>query len=183
MKSYLITDPKYYKDTNSFEKYLISIYQNKKPSFACFRDKSNKDFDTFAEIFVKISKYFEIEKILINQNIQTALKFKAHGVHLTSSQFNQIEYAKEQGLYVIISTHSKKEALLAKKLGADAITFSPIFKTPNKGEPKGIKELKRVVKEVDIKCFALGGIVGEREINLCKKSGCYGFASIRYFTK
>ena len=183
MKSYLITDPKYYKDTKSFKEYLISIYKNKKPSFASFRDKINQDFDTFAEIFVKISKYFQIEKILINQNIQAALKFKAHGVHLTSSQFNQIEYAKKRGLYVIISTHSKEEALLAKKLGADAITFSPIFKTPNKGEPKGIEELKKVIKEIDIKCFALGGIVGEREIEICKKSGCYGFASIRYFIK
>ncbi len=183
MKSYLITDPKYYRDLESFEKYLIKIYQKHKPSFASFRDKKNKNFDLYAQKFVKISKLFGIEKILINNSIDTALKYNAHGVHLTSSQFNEIEYAKKLGLYVIISTHSKKEAKLAQMLGADAITYSPIFYTPNKGEPKGIENLKSLLKEISIACFALGGIVTQKEVDLCKQSGCYGFASIRYFVK
>lgn len=183
MKSYLITDPKYYKDIESFEKYLIKIYSSKRVDFACFRDKKNVFFEKYAKIFVRISKHFSIEKIIINKNIETAQLVKAHGVHLTSSQFSQIPYSKSLGLFTIISTHSLEEAVLAKNLGADAVTYSPVFYSPGKGEPKGEEKLKEVVTKSGIKCFALGGIVSEKEIKICKNCGCYGFASIRYFVK
>ncbi len=183
MKSYFITDPKYYQDTDSFERYLRQVYTYKKPSFAAFRDKKNKNFELFAEKFVKISKYFQIEKVLINKEIEIAKNLKADGVHLTSLQFDKIKYAKDLGLFVIISTHSKEEAKIAKELGADAITYSPIFPTPGKGTPKGTEDLKALLKTIKIKCFALGGIVSDKEVELCKECGCYGFASIRYFVK
>jgi len=183
LKSYLITDPEYYNDITSFTDYLTDIYQNKKPSFAVFRDKTGKNFEETAKNFITVSKYFSIEKILINKDIELAKKLGADGVHLTSSQFDKIVFAKKLGLFVIISTHTLKEALLAQRLKADAITYSPVFYTPNKGKPKGEKKLKEVIKSLDIKCFALGGITGQKEIDICKKCGCYGFASIRYFVK
>ncbi|MDY0117717.1 MAG: thiamine phosphate synthase, partial [Sulfurimonadaceae bacterium] len=65
--------------------------------------------------------------------------------------------------------------------GADAITYSPIFETPNKGEPKGIEALQHVIKKYPIKIFALGGIVESSHVIDVEKSGAYGFASIRYF--
>ncbi len=183
MKSYLITDPKYYTDIVSFEEYLKKIYSSKKVDFACFRDKKNNFFEEYAKIFVKISRCFSIKKILINKEIEIAKKVKADGVHLTSSQFAQIPYAKTLGLFTIISTHSLEEAKLAQKLNADAITYSPVFYSPGKGEPKGVEKLKEIIENINIKCFALGGIIEEKEIEICKNCGCYGFASIRYFVK
>jgi len=62
------------------------------------------------------------------------------------------------------------------------ISFSPIFKTPNKGEPKGLESLNEVVSSVFIPVIALGGILSEEQIVLCQGSGAKGFASIRYFS-
>ena len=64
---------------------------------------------------------------------------------------------------------------------ADAITYSPIFETPNKGEPKGLEELERVIKKYDIDIIALGGIVSGAQINELSTINSYGFASIRYY--
>ncbi len=181
IKSYLITDPLYYQPTSkSFASYLSKVYQHHRVDYACFRDKKNINIQELAKIFLNISNK---QKTLINGNVDLAVKLGFFGVHLTSKQFDKISSAKAQNLFVIISTHSKKEALYAEKLGADAVTFSPIFKTPNKANPKGVQELKEVVPTLKIKTFALGGILNDEQIQQCEKANVYGFASIRYFTK
>ena len=104
-------------------------------------------------------------------------------MHFPSSHFYEIKKAKELNLEVIVSVHSFEEALHVKKLGADYITFSPIFYTPNKGEPKGLEKLKEINDKIDIKCFALGGILTKEQVKLCEEASSFGFASIRYFIK
>ncbi|MBR2148512.1 MAG: thiamine phosphate synthase, partial [Campylobacter sp.] len=79
-------------------------------------------------------------------------------------------------------THNIKEIELANQYGADFITFSPIFATPNKGEPKGLEALKEAVKISKAKVIALGGIVSKEHIDKVMSFGAVGFASIRYFT-
>ena len=104
------------------------------------------------------------------------------GVHLTSTQFEDIKNAKELGLFVIISCHTFDDIKNAKENFADAVTFSPIFETPNKGAPKGIEILNEAVNKFeDIKIFALGGIIDENQVKQISKTKAYGFASIRYF--
>jgi thiamine-phosphate pyrophosphorylase len=61
------------------------------------------------------------------------------------------------------------------------VTYSPIFTTPNKGEPKGIEDLKDVLEITEIKIFALGGIVEDEQIKSISQTDSFGFASIRYF--
>ncbi|VAY87615.1 Thiamine monophosphate synthase [hydrothermal vent metagenome] len=61
------------------------------------------------------------------------------------------------------------------------VTYSPIFQTPNKGEPKGCEQLAKIVKEVDIPIIALGGIIDQKKVEDIKKTNVKGFASIRYF--
>ena len=180
MKSYFITDPKYYNNLNSLQYLLHKVYKTHNPNFACFRDKISKNYKSQAKLFSEITKSYGI-KALINSNIHLAKLYNFYGVHLTSQDFDKIQEAKKSKLFTIISTHSLKEALKAQKLGVDAITFSPIFHTPNKGKPKGIDELKRVLEKIEVKCFALGGIIDENHIKECKATNCYGFASIRYF--
>ena len=85
-------------------------------------------------------------------------------------------------LIKIASTHNIKEIELANQYGADFITFSPIFATPNKGEPKGLEALKEAVKISKAKVIALGGIMSAEQICAVMKCGVAGFASIRYFT-
>jgi thiamine-phosphate pyrophosphorylase len=183
LKSYLITDPKYYSnDKELFKKNLTKVLKNHKINLACFRDKESSNFKELALIFVETCKKFNIEKILLNGNYLLSHELKATGVHLTSTQFEKIKEAKELGLYVIISCHSLSDIQIALDNKADAVSFSPIFETPNKGEPKGVialEEAANTFKHINI--FALGGIINENQIEQISETKAYGFASIRYF--
>jgi len=182
MKKYLITSREFYTDTPAvFRSILHKQFVKHLPDFALYRDKTNPNYNTQATHFVEVCKQFESIKSFIHRDVRLAKKLGASGVHLTSTQAEEIEFAKNLGLEVIISTHTINEALLAQQKGADAITYSPIFASPNKGEPKGIEELKKLLGICEIKVFALGGIVTKEQIELVKNTKAYGFASIRYF--
>jgi len=182
MKKYLITSREFYTDTPAiFRSILHEQFVKHLPDFALYRDKTNPNYDIQAAHFVEVCRQFESIKSFIHRDAKLAKELGAYGVHLTSTQSETIEFAKELGLEVIISTHTINEALLAQQKGADAITYSPIFASPNKGEPKGIEELEKLLGICEIKVFALGRIVTEEQIELVKNTKAYGFASIRYF--
>ncbi len=180
MKRYLITEPSIY-GTDTLEVSLSRVYNNILPDYALFRDKETSDYSALAERFIQVSRSHCVPNIFLHSDYRLAHELKADGVHLTSQQFAEIKAAKELGLYVIISTHTHDEALKAQKLGADAITYSPIFYSPNKGEPKGLEDLKEIVDKIEIPIFALGGITTQEQIRAVEECGVYGFASIRYF--
>jgi len=182
LQKYLITSREFYTDTPAvFRKVLHEQFVKHLPQYALYRDKTNPNYKVQAEHFVEVCAQFEDIKAIIHSDVALAFKLVAYGVHLTSTQFDEIEKAKELGLKVIISTHSKKEVINAENLGADYVTYSPIFQTPNKGEPKGVEDLKELLEMTSIKIFALGGIVKDEEINAISETKAYGFASIRYF--
>ncbi len=174
IKSYFISSSKHLAN-------LEHILQKYSPDFVSFRDKECTDFKQKAKEFLAVAKKFFQGEIFLHHDFVLANELGFNGVHLSSKGFSEIIKAKELGLRVFISTHTKEEALLAKKLGADAITFSPIFHSPNKGEPKGVEALEELIKECDIKVFALGGIISVEQVANVSKSGAFGFASIRYF--
>lgn len=183
IKKYLITSKEFYTDTPAvFRSTLHKQLKTHMPDFVLYRDKSNPHYATQAIDFLKICNQFDGVKSFIHQKVDLAQELSACGVHLTSQQFEKIGYAKSLGLEVVISTHTHEEVLKAQKLGADYVTYSPIFASPNKGEPKGIDDLKELLKKSDIKIFALGGIVESSHVESVKDSGVYGFASIRYFS-
>ena len=182
LQKYLITSREFYTDTPAvFRKILHEQFVKHLPDYALYRDKNNPNYKTQAECFIEVCAQFEGLKAFIHSDVQLAFDIGAHGVHLTSTQFDEILKAKELGLEVIISAHTKEEVLRAQTLGADYVTYSPIFQTPNKGEPKGVEDLEELLKEIDIKVFALGGIVQDEQINAISKTNAFGFASIRYF--
>jgi len=156
---------------------------SKKAEMIVYRDKETSNYQKNAEKFLIKARKFNFSKILLHSDYLLASKLKAQGIHLKSTQFDDIVKAKALKLFVVISTHSIDEALEAERLGADMITFSPIFSTPNKGEPKGLEALNYLVSLLSIPVIALGGILTQKEIDMCKEAGAKGFASIRYFTK
>ena len=176
---YLITDPKYYGNTPDSLKENLHLHV-KAVDFLCFRDKKSSHIEPLVQTAVEFAKAINLH-VVINSYVDLAHKYGAYGVHLTSLQFDAIPKSKDLGLFVVVSTHSIDEALKAEHLGADMITFSPIFATPNKGEPKGLKALEDVVKAVNLPVIALGGIVTQAHIDSISISGAKGFASIRYW--
>jgi len=182
VKTYLITDPSYYgSSADSLESSLEAVFSKNIPDFILYRDKFTSEYPQLASAFVKICRRYTIANVLLHGDYTLANTLGADGVHLTSTQFDVITEAKELGLYVIISTHSHEEAKRAEELGADAITYSPIFFSPGKGDPKGLEDLKEIVDKIRVPIFALGGITACEQINAVSTTGVYGFASIRYF--
>lgn len=179
--SYLITDPQYYTtDLTQFKKIL---FQNiKEVDFALYRDKKNPNYDKFAKIFVSTCQQSSIKAIL-HQNYKLAYNLNAYGIHFIFSQIEDIKSAKEMGLFVVVSTHTLQEAKIAQKYGADAITFSPIYKTPNKATPVGLSALKEIIDKISIKVIALGGITTYEQIKAVEECGAFAYASIRKFIK
>ena len=156
-------------------------YFSSKADMIVYRDKSTTKYANNATLFLSNAKGFE--KVLLHSEYLLAYKLGADGVHLKSTQFDDIVKAKKLGLFVIISTHTKDEAKLAEDRGADMITFSPVFDTPNKGKALGIDALKALLSSVSIPVIALGGIITQKHIDLCEQAGADGFASIRYFER
>jgi thiamine-phosphate pyrophosphorylase len=178
MIAYAITDP----STLNFQTLKSDIENfSKKADMLVYRDKSSDDYASNAKLFILEAREYAFSKILLHSDYDLAKMLNADGVHLKSTQFSDIKKAKTLGLFVVISTHSIEEAKKAESLGADMITFSPIFSTPNKGEPKGVEVLKSLVAKLTIPVIALGGILSEKQIEACENAGAFGFASIRYF--
>jgi thiamine-phosphate pyrophosphorylase len=181
MIQYAITDPAYYGTTLEALELSLTTMLNMHPcDLVCYRDKSTTDYATMARRFVDVARGYEVQ-VLLHSHPALAAKLHADGVHLTSQQFDQIGLAKAMGLFVIISTHTHEEALRAHTLGADAITYSPIFSTPNKGAPKGLDDLKERVAKIQLPIYALGGIATAEQVAQIATTGVAGFASIRYF--
>ena len=176
MIAYAITDPSTL-DFTHLERDLKRF--SDKASMIVYRDKNNTNYAKDAAHFLETAKGFD--KVLLHGDYLLAKKLFAEGIHLKSTQFEDIQKAKALGLFVVMSTHTFDEAKRAQDLGADMLTFSPIFDTPNKGKVLGLEILKTLVETIDIPIIALGGILTQNEIEGCEKAGAKGFASIRYF--
>jgi len=178
MIAYAITDP----STLHFKSLQRDLNRfSIKSDIIVYRDKNSKNYKKNANLFINEANKFQFQKILLHTDLELAIDLKSDGIHLTSQQLDYIKIAKQSKLFVTVSTHTPKEALKAQELGADMITYSPIFKTPNKGEPIGLKALDKLSKIIDIPIIALGGIITKEHIESCKENGASGFASIRYF--
>ena len=182
MQKYLITSPEFYtRDAEKFAQILKKQIQKYRPEYILFRDKEAQNYESLAKVFVLVCKEFQGLQYFLHSNASLAKNFGATGVHLTSVQFEQIKYAKSLNLETIVSTHTYKEALKVQNLGADYITYSPIFETPNKGEPKGVEDLLGLLNKTSVRVFALGGIINDKQVQKLSLTNVYGFASIRYF--
>ncbi len=124
-------------------------------------------------------------KILINDRADIALAARAGGVHLTSqsipTRIIRQNFPKE--FIIGVSTHNLSEVERARNEGADFAVFSPVFVTPNKGEPLGLKVLNEVCEK--IKPFPVVALGGVNATN-CRKvleAGAGGFAAIRYLNE
>lgn len=182
MTSYLITDSRYYGKTPKELEENLSLHATKhKPTFALLRDKKSDIYKELAEVFVPLCKSLHVKSFL-HVDVDLAIFLGAYGVHLPFSHILHVKKARENRLFCIVSTHSLQEALKAQEMGANAITYSPIFDTPNKGKPVGLEKLKEIIDKITINCFSLGGIITPLHVNKCLHVNPYGFASIRYFT-
>lgn len=120
--------------------------------------------------------------VLINDRSDIALAAGLGGVHLPESGMTAdiVRDILPVGSSIGVSTHSLASARRAAYLGADFITFGPIFETPSKasyGAPLGIEALREVCVDVNIPVFALGG-VKPQNTQPCMDAGAHGVGVI-----
>lgn len=121
-------------------------------------------------------------KLLVNDRADIALAANADGVHLTETSLSAkiIRHNFPKDFIIGVSTHSLARAEIARRQQADFATFSPIFASPDKGKPKGLKKLREVCEKLEnFPVVALGGI-DEENYKSVLENGASGFAAIRF---
>ena len=121
-------------------------------------------------------------KILVNDRADIALAANADGVHLTARSLSAdaIRRAFPENFIIGVSAHTIEEAENAKKQQTNFVTFSPIFSTPNKGEPQTVEKLREVCEKLKpFPVIALGGI-DAGNFSKVLDAGASGFAAIRF---
>ena len=177
--SYLITDSSIYSShPTRFKVRLLWAVKRHDPTFILYREK--KSFSKSLALWIR--RRFG-QKALLHTDIKLARRYRFFGVHLPSHLFGHIQRAKRSGLFTVVSTHTLQEIALASEMGADMVTFSPIFTTPNKGKPKGKRVLRKAVRKSKVPILALGGVVKKKHISHIARTKAAGFASIRYFSR
>jgi thiamine-phosphate pyrophosphorylase len=168
---YFITGERNY----SFEE-LHQIFAHSNPALVCFRRLTPVEEGEIIQFLSWVTQLGGVP-ILHYRNWFPGAEEWTAGVHLPSSQLELAPRFRERGLIVIGSTHSIEE--VKRGGGCHFITFSPIFDSKGR-KGLGVRVLDEVAKYHSA-IFGLGGVVGEREVELLKNSPAIGFASIRYF--
>jgi thiamine-phosphate pyrophosphorylase len=121
-------------------------------------------------------------RILVNDRADIALACGAHGVHLRSNSMPPAVLRKiaPKDFVIGVSCHSVEEVIAAARDQADFAVLAPIFATPHKGPPLGLRALAQAAHAVAIPVLALGG-VGPAQIPACLRAGAAGIAGIRLF--
>jgi len=181
-RAYIISSRKLFKTTGQMLERLEKILDIAPEITAvCFRES---DMDSM--LLLKLA--FEMRnitkragsKLFISRRIDIAVACGADGVQLGRRTVSIKEAKKYFPQFLIgYSAHSSSEAVRAFSDGADFITISPIFYSPGKGKPVGIKALGKVMALCKGKpVFALGGI-DACNIEEVLKTGAWGAAFIR----
>ena len=126
------------------------------------RDKNGnvKDILSFCRKALKVTAGKAL--FIVNDRVDLALLSKADGVHLGQDDIACVEARRLMGPKAIIgvSCQTLAQARKAQKDGADYIGFGSVFKTKTKPgrQPMDLKILSRVIKEIKVPVFPIGGI-------------------------
>ncbi|MRI83177.1 MAG: hypothetical protein C6I00_02025 [Nitratiruptor sp.] len=172
---YKITDPALYgRNPTRFFKGLKS---SKRADIVALRDKRNPKLRS---LVARFAAYPHDALPCLSGNFPLARRFALPCFHAPGNQLQVAKRARRAGWLTIYSAHTLQELRKAKGARIHLITYSPIFPTPNKGAPLGLKALRRA-SYVSKNLLALGGILHERQIRQAHRHGARGAAAIRYF--
>ncbi len=141
---------------------------------------NEEDFLNEALIIRELCAGFRVP-LIINDNINIALKADADGVHLGQKDLDVSKARRILGADKIIgvSAHSVEEALKAEAEGADYLGCGAVFATGSKKDAAVIDHnvLKEICASVQIPVVAIGGITKDNIKNL-SGTGISGIAVI-----
>lgn len=118
--------------------------------------------------------------LVINDDVEAALRCGADGVHLGQSD-RGFERALAAGLLLGVSARSIDEAEEAEALGAAYVGAGPVWSTPTKGDagaPIHLAGLAEVCRVVTVPVVAIGGVDAGNAAR-CIAAGAAGVAVVR----
>lgn len=172
---YLVTN-----NSEDEEKFLNIIEESLKGGVNVVQLREKKaetlDFYNLALKVKEITQKYNVP-LIINDRIDIALAIDADGVHVGQSDMPAKTARSMIGEDKIlgVSAANIKEAKKAQRDSADYIGVGAVYPTNTKDDATSVpkKELKEIVKSVDIPVVAIGGITQENahELNDCEIDG------------
>ena len=148
-------------------------------TFLQLRDK-NSDDETFLQEAAELQELCRDYKVplIINDNVEIALKMNADGVHVGQSDMEAGAVREKLGPDKIlgVSARTVEQALLAQERGADYLGVGAVFAKADAAELPH-ETLKAICEAVSIPVVAIGGITAEN-ISQLKGTGICGVAVI-----
>lgn len=172
---YLVTN-----NSEDEEKFLNIIEESLKGGVSVVQLREKKaetlDFYNLALKVKEITQKYNVP-LIINDRIDIALAIDADGVHVGQSDMPAKTARSMIGEDKIlgVSAANINEAKKAQRDSADYIGVGAVYPTNTKDDATSVpkKELKEIVKSVDIPVVAIGGITQENahELNDCEIDG------------
>jgi len=142
------------------------------------KDWPQQLFETYVSAVVSRARKHGA-RVLVNADVELALRCGADGVHLTASQLVALKQRPRLPL-VGASCHDRGELQRAEVLGADFAVLGPVQPTPTHPDalPLGWAGFRRIAADTTIPVFALGGLQ-EEDRQQALDSGAHGLAMLR----
>lgn len=180
MLLYAVTD-RSWTDSKSLKEQVEEALQG---GITCLQlREKNMDPDCFLKEAKEIHELCQSYNVplIINDNVQVALKSGAEGVHIGQKD-GTIEQARKvlgPAKIIGVSVHTPEEAIKAQLEGADYLGVGAVFKTTTKKDAKDMNfnTLAAICKACDLPITAIGGI-NETNILKLSKSGVDGVAVV-----
>ncbi|MFZ2168274.1 MAG: Nudix family hydrolase [Methylococcaceae bacterium] len=127
--------------------------------------------------------------LLINSAVKNAEDFAVDGIHLTSrdlmSLTRRLAFQRgtlEQTHWLAASCHNLQELQHAQTIGVDFAVLAPVLATKTHPEtvPLGWQQFARLVSQINLPVYALGGLA-ESDLNRARYAGGQGVSAIRAF--
>ena len=116
--------------------------------------------------------------LVVNRRVALARSIGADGVHVGRSSLRHVR-SVWPSIWLSAPTHSDDDVREACADGANAVLVSPIFSTPDKGEPRGLDAVRSACAVAGrTMVVALGGI-GVDDARPCFDAGADAIAVIR----
>lgn len=145
--------------------------------------EKNLSEDEFVKEALKIKELCHLYNLplIINDNVDVALRSGADGVHVGIEDAPVAEIRKRVGKDFIIGATAKtvEQAIAAEKSGADYIGVGAVFPSPTKKNAIRVtkEQLREICEAVSIPAVAIGGITFEN-MNEIKGGGMSGVAVV-----
>lgn len=178
VKLYAITDRTKVDDETFYKKVEESLVGG----VTCIQLREKQcDEETFLDIALKIKKMCKKYNVplVINDNVNIAIKCGAEGVHIGQEDMEINDALKKinSDIFLGVSVQTVEQAKYAENNGANYLGVGAIFDTTTKNDAKtvDIETLTNICKSVSIPVVAIGGI-DEKNIHLLSDTGIKGVA-------